>query len=122
MPSIGSVFRTITGTQQRLPTETEIVDAAIALHPPAQQAADDADYRNLFIRLATLSVQAHREGKPLLLTVTENERSLVTVEIGQIVAAVRYHLRATFVLQAEPHLQINLHPTNREDMIEICVS
>lgn len=120
MPSIGSVFRTITGTQRRLLTETELVDAAIATHPPTQQA-DDADYRGLFIRLATLSLRAYREGTPLLLTVTEDERSLMTIEIGQIVAAVTFYIQKTFGLHAEPHLQISMHPS-QDDAIEIRVS
>lgn len=121
MPSIGSVFRTITGTQQRLLTETELVDAAIATHPAAQRTDDDADYRDLIVRLATLSLCAYREGKPLLLTVTEDERVIVAVEIGQIVAAVRYYLCTALVLRTEPHLQISMHPTDRKDAIEIRV-
>ncbi|MEK7073339.1 MAG: hypothetical protein AAB974_02785 [Patescibacteria group bacterium] len=121
MPSIGSVFRIITGTQQRLLTETELVDAAIATHPAAQRTADDADYRGLFIRLATLSLRAYREGTPLFLTVTEDERLLMTIEIGQIVAAVTFYIQKAFGLHAEPHLQISMHPP-QDDAIEIRVS
>ena len=121
MTSIGSVFRKITGTQQRLPTEEELVDAAIATHPPAQQAADDADYRGLFVRLATLAQRAYREGGPLLLTVTDSERLLMTVELGQIVTAVTFYIQKTFGLHTEPHLQISMD-SPQGDAIEIRVT
>ncbi|TAK05313.1 hypothetical protein EPO33_05105 [Patescibacteria group bacterium] len=122
MPSIGSVFRHITGKHKCPPTAAELMEAALAANPPAQRAPDDVGYQTLVSRLATLAFRAHKEGKPLPLTVTDEERLLVTEELGQIMAAVTHYLKAALELHAEPHLQLGMHPTDRADAIDICVS
>lgn len=118
MPSIGSVFRHITGTHTRPPTEAELMDAAIAAFPPAV-GVDDAAYAALFARLTALALRGYREPTPLRLPVSEQERHLVTAELGQIVAGVVRFVRMSYGLKTDPHLQISMHA---HDAIEIRVT
>lgn len=118
MPSIGSVFRRITGTARRPPSEVELAAAAIACFPPST-AVDDAEYAALFSRLAALAVPGYRNRETQVLPVTAQERQLVAAELGALMAGVNQVVRRTYGLRVDPHLEINMHA---QDVITIRVT
>lgn len=108
MPSIGQVFRNITGTHGRPKSEADFAADAIAANPPVQRDRGDTEYRGLFLRFAQVALLSYRTAKPQQLTVSPQERQLIAAELPQIVAGVGAYLQAILGLAEEPHLQVSM--------------